>query len=389
MASEHVSSAAPAKREVADRLSKIRGEVLRVESSLIDGLKSRRENETSVKKIQKLMALQKEERELGQARLQELERTVQELESRRSVLRTKIESQASGIRTLLSGLQRAMREKDDATADASSSDSRELEERERIEAPRRKVLANLVERGLKEIVAYKIDLADAERLEARIQEEQQHLAYLNQDMKEQESILELNRQLQLEMLTKNRVERVQQLEAYRRLKTSEAHLERLISEFNSRIELEKIQESEKEEARAQARIMNLSSAFAKLKGTLALPVEGKVISAFGRAYDPKTQLNIFKKGIDIASSASASVKAVSAGKVVYSGELPEYGRVAIVDHGDHFYSLYAQLGSLARKTGEEVTAQDSLGTSDDRGTPVYFEIRSRNIPVNPLQWISN
>jgi septal ring factor EnvC (AmiA/AmiB activator) len=384
-------AAVPPRKVVVDRLGSIRSQVLSIESGLIDGLKGQKETQANAKKIQKLMALQKEERELAQARLKELEKTVQELESRRAVLNSKVKSQGQSIRGLLAGLERAIREKDAGISTDAANGAATTAERERLEhleAPRRRVLANLVERGLKEIVAYRIDLADAERLEARIQDERQHLVYLSQDMKEQESILELNRQLQLELLTKNRSERVKQLEAYRRLKASEAHLERLLTEFNARIELEKIQETEKQAARAQARLMN-QGAFSRLKGTLALPVAGKVTSGFGRAFDPKTQLHIFKKGIDISSGSHSAVKAVSAGKVVYSGELPEYGRVTILDHGDHFYSLYAQLGSLARATGDSVTGGEALGTSDERGTPVYFEIRSRNIPVNPLQWISN
>jgi septal ring factor EnvC (AmiA/AmiB activator) len=114
-----------------------------------------------------------------------------------------------------------------------------------------------------------------------------------------------------------------------------------------------------------------------------------VISSFGRSFDPKSRLYIFKKGIEIASAKSAGVRAVSAGKLAYSGELPEYGRVAIVDHGEHFYSICAHLGELKKKAGESVAAGDLIGLTDESGTPVYFEIRARNVAVNPLQWISN
>jgi septal ring factor EnvC (AmiA/AmiB activator) len=60
-----------------------------------------------------------------------------------------------------------------------------------------------------------------------------------------------------------------------------------------------------------------------------------------------------------------------------------------MDHGDHYYTLCGNLGELRRKTGEEVRAGDVVGESSRDGAPVYFEIRSRNIAVNPLQWVSS
>jgi septal ring factor EnvC (AmiA/AmiB activator) len=60
----------------------------------------------------------------------------------------------------------------------------------------------------------------------------------------------------------------------------------------------------------------------------------------------------------------------------------------ILDHGSHFYTLCAKLGELTRKNGDSVAAGDRIALTDDQGTPVYFEIRSRNIAVNPLQWVA-
>ena len=134
--------------------------------------------------------------------------------------------------------------------------------------------------------------------------------------------------------------------------------------------------------------------FAQFKGRLQLPLAaGRVVSSFGRAFDPKSRLFIFKKGIDIVppdgGRGATPVHAIFAGKVAYSGELPEYGQVAIIDHGNHFYSLCAHLGRLSRKAGDAVAAGDAIGLTDGSGTPVYFEIRARNVAVNPLQWVAN
>lgn len=361
---------------LVDRMSQLRSRVIALEAELLDGLKNQRQAKSNLKKIKTLLQLQRMERELGQKRMGELERTISELESRRAQLREKIVVHQRLVRRSLMDLGRSMREQPRTF---------QLPERERIEAPRRKVLSRLVDLGVKEIEALRVDLADADHLEARIQEEKQQMAYLFQDLKEQESVLEFNQRLQGEILKKSHEDRIAQLESYRKLKSAEGKVERLIKDFNARVELQKTIETERLASRAM-----MQGAFARLKGTLPLPIaEGRVVSSFGRAFDPKSNLYIFKKGIDIASGARQPVRAVSAGKIAYSGELPDYGRVAIVDHGDHFYSLCAHLGEIHRKAGDAVAAGDVIGSTDDSATPVYFEIRARNVAVNPLQWVSN
>ncbi|MGK5084045.1 peptidoglycan DD-metalloendopeptidase family protein [Bdellovibrionota bacterium FG-1] len=366
---------------LADRLSTIRSKVVSLEGGLIASLKSQKRAQSNVRKIRELMALQKQERELGKKRLGELEATVIELEARRATLGEKVKKQQASLRRYLVAIEHSA-----VTDGATSSDrSLHLPERERFEAPRRKVLANLVDHGLKEIEALKVDVGDAEQLEIRIQDEKQQLAYLFQDLKEQEGIMELNRQLQADIIQKKHDERIAQLENYRKLKSSEQQVESLIGQFNARLELERSNEAERQATRA----MN-QGVFARLKGQLPLPVaDGRIVSSFGRGFDPTSRLYIFKKGIEIATARGALVRAISAGKIAYSGELPHYGRVTIIDHGEHFYSLCAHLGELKRKAGDSVTAGDPIGTSDESGNSIYFEIRARNVAVNPLQWVVN
>jgi septal ring factor EnvC (AmiA/AmiB activator) len=365
---------------LADRLASIRGQVVSLEQGLLEDSHSQQNARDQVKKIQKLLKLQKIEKALGQKRIAELESTVLELETRRAVLSEKMLIQQKSVRRCLMAIEVSGR--------AETSEhvrSFHLPEHEKLDAPRRKVLANLVDRGLKEIEALRADLTDAAQLEIKIQEEKQQLAYLFQDLKEQESVLELNRQLQVDFLTRKQNERVNQLENYRKLKTAEAQVERLIGEFNAHRELEHAAETERRVSKAM-----MYGAFPKLKGKLPFPVlDGKVVSSFGRTFDPKSGLYIFKKGVDIATGKKSSVKAISAGKIAYSGKLPSYGQVVIIDHGEHFYSLCAHLGDIVKKTNESVAAGDPIGSTDDLGTPLYFEIRARNVAVNPLQWLFN
>ena len=381
-----VASATDAPVDLAHKLTAIRSRVMVLQQELLDGLQTQAEAKTNVKKIRALLKLQGEERTLGKKRLAELEGTVNGLEERRQGLTNRVKKEQGSVRRFLISLER------------SSTDGET--DNERLEAPRRRALANLVDRSLKEVEALRVDLSDADQLENRIQEEKQQLAYLFQDLNEQESVLELNKQLQSDMLRKHHDERLAQLEGYRKLKSAEAQVEKLIGDFNSRIELERVNETEhqavvveRERKKFRAALVPTDSEsldFTLLKGRLGLPVsEGKIISSFGRVFDPKTRLHIFKKGIDIASGKNQPVHAVSSGKIAYSGELPDYGRVAIIDHGDHFYTLCAHMGALLLHPGASVRAGDPIGSTDDLGTPVYFEIRARNVAVNPLQWLAN
>ena len=170
--------------------------------------------------------------------------------------------------------------------------SLQLPEREKIEAPRRKVLSLIVDRGVKDIEILRADLGDALQLEARIQEERQQLTYLFHDLKEQEGVLELNRQLQFDYLKKKQKERLGQLANYRKLKSSEAQVEQLIGDFNARVELERSLEAERVASLGQADLgMIPLGPFALHKGRLPYPVlDGRVISQFGRAFDPRSRI---------------------------------------------------------------------------------------------------
>ena len=360
---------------LSEQLSEIRNRVLNVERGLISGMKEREETQGNLKRLQELMKLQAKERELTQKRLHELQLTVDELALRRNSLRERVGLERAVVRDFLKELNRAATE----TPLGVRPD-----DREKLEAARRKLLSALAERGLKEFEALKVDLADADQLEGKIEEESSQLTYLVHDLKEQESMLEFNRLIHLDVLQKHHAERLGQLESYRKLKDAESQVSTLIGQFNSRRELEKAVETEREATRAAA-----TGAFGKQKGSLPLPLQGPIVSQFGKGLDPVSQLQVFHKGVEIDGGKSVSVRAISDGKVAFSGELPSYGRVTILDHGGHYYSLCANLGALARKEGEIVKAGEELGTSEASGKPVYFEIRARNLPVDPLEWIAH
>lgn len=360
---------------LADRLGEVKQRVIKVEQNLIDSLKNQKNAKESYKKIQELIQLQRQERNLALGRTQELEKTIADLETKRGELRSRVDSNRAQLRKSLLEITR-MAKAVPETPDAV--------DRVRIEQPRAKTLKNMASLGVSELETLRADLSDAEALEGRIAEERSQLDAVMHELAESEGILELNKRLQIDLIEQSYSLRTQQLERYRSLKLAEMRVSDLIKDFNARMELQ----AENKKERHWASLMQ--TPFGKSKGLLPYPVAvKKLVNGFGKSYDLDTGLAIFKKGLDIDAGSNEPVKAVFDGKVAFSGTLPGYGRMLIIDHGDHFYTLVGNLGSSNRKVGEQIAQGEIVGVTDPTGKPVYFEIRARNIPVNPLQWVAH
>lgn len=127
--------------------------------------------------------------------------------------------------------------------------------------------------------------------------------------------------------------------------------------------------------------------FKSLKGQLPLPVKGKLLSKFGQS---KHQGDLKWNGVLIKSNYGTPVHVISHGRVAFSDWLQGYGFITIVDHGNGYMSLYGNSEALLKQAGDWVNAGDIIATAGDSGgqpqSGVYFEIRSRGKPVNPLKW---
>ncbi|TAK01540.1 hypothetical protein EPO44_09025 [bacterium] len=130
--------------------------------------------------------------------------------------------------------------------------------------------------------------------------------------------------------------------------------------------------------------------FEAMRGKLDLPVRGEVMGGFGKTRHPEFSAELFRKGIDIEAPIGEEIRAVEAGKVVFADRFSGYGRMIIVDHGQRYYSVYAHLSDLIKKTGEPVQKGEPIGLVGDSdslaGARLYFEIRKDGKPVDPLPW---
>jgi murein DD-endopeptidase MepM/ murein hydrolase activator NlpD len=123
-------------------------------------------------------------------------------------------------------------------------------------------------------------------------------------------------------------------------------------------------------------------------GRFIWPVQGKVISAFGRR-----DTGVHNDGINIACEPGAPVKAADSGTVVYDGnELAAYGNLLLVRHSSGFVTAYAHNKKLLVKRGDPVKQGQTIalaGSTGDVDRPqLHFEIRKGDRAVDPNRYLS-
>ena len=134
----------------------------------------------------------------------------------------------------------------------------------------------------------------------------------------------------------------------------------------------------------------LSKEFSANKGKLPWPVEGRVVSHFGRNPHPVySKLEMpFNNGVGIAVEREAPVKAVFGGVVKQIVVVPGYNQCILVQHGEYF-TFYCKMGSVAVKAGDKVKTGQVLGhvaTIADE-TQLHFQLWKGREPQNPEKWL--
>jgi septal ring factor EnvC (AmiA/AmiB activator) len=129
--------------------------------------------------------------------------------------------------------------------------------------------------------------------------------------------------------------------------------------------------------------------FPAVKGRLPWPVAGTVRIGYGPTRHPELGTQIESNGLEIAVAPQTPVKSVWGGRVLYASPLKGFGNLMVIDHGDKYYSLYAHAAKFTRRVGDVVESGDVVALAGNEGRDViYFEIRHRGEPVDPMQWLA-
>jgi len=99
------------------------------------------------------------------------------------------------------------------------------------------------------------------------------------------------------------------------------------------------------------------------KGILALPIQGKLISGYGRQKNTEFNTYTFNSGIDISTPLGQVVRAAGSGEVIYTGNIKGYGQIIIIDHGGRVTTLYAHLSRILVDIEDKVKKEQVIGLS--------------------------
>lgn len=135
----------------------------------------------------------------------------------------------------------------------------------------------------------------------------------------------------------------------------------------------------------------LKPSFENQRGNLPRPVEGLVVKNFGLIKAPDQTYVLSNKGVFVSANPGSPVKAVFSGVVSFAGSLPGLGQVLILDHGDHYYTVYGNNANLRVQLGQEVAQAQVIANSGrssfDQQNGLYFEVRHFSEPYNPTEWV--
>jgi murein DD-endopeptidase MepM/ murein hydrolase activator NlpD len=126
-----------------------------------------------------------------------------------------------------------------------------------------------------------------------------------------------------------------------------------------------------------------SAGFAASRGRLLFPVAGRA------EVRPARRDGVDGPGVEIRAAAGTVVRASFAGRVAFADRYGPYGRIVILDHGDHYYTVSGNLDAIDVKIGQDVGAGDRVGTvgDDGQGSMLYFEVRHGSQAVSPAPWL--
>lgn len=132
-----------------------------------------------------------------------------------------------------------------------------------------------------------------------------------------------------------------------------------------------------------------SESFSKMKGKLPFPLKGEIVKDVEQL---GSNPFMHRKGVYIKGSLGEKVRSVFPGKIDYSGWFKGYGQMVIVNHGSHYFTLFAHLEERVGEEGEIVLAGEAIGLAGnpgwDVGPGVYFEIRKGGDNLEPEKWLS-
>lgn len=130
------------------------------------------------------------------------------------------------------------------------------------------------------------------------------------------------------------------------------------------------------------------------KGPFELPINVKRVSTpFGEIRMTPELGRYMHKGVDLIDYPKSVVWASQDGKVIIKDRFLISGNTVVIDHGREVFTLYFHLDSFAEvNVGDMIKKGNPIGkigmTGYANGYHLHWELRVKNISVDPLEWTS-
>lgn len=185
---------------------------------------------------------------------------------------------------------------------------------------------------------------------------------------------------------------VQAVEELKRLQAAkESMLDSLVSDAQRREADEREEARQQEQQRRKEGPAPSYPVNSSLRRHLPWPVEGPILSRFGKQLHPVFHTSVFNRGIEIGAAFGSPVRAISSGRVAFAGEMEGFGNLVVLDHGGGTLSVYGYGSQLHVRKGqlvEQGSVLEDVGEADAGHQPsLYFEIRQGVKAQDPLRYL--
>ncbi|MBI3281426.1 MAG: M23 family metallopeptidase [Acidobacteria bacterium] len=121
------------------------------------------------------------------------------------------------------------------------------------------------------------------------------------------------------------------------------------------------------------------------------PVDGRLLSHFGKRLDPFSGEGAFHTGVDISAGRGTLIKATADGIVMHAEWGGDYGRLVVIDHGGGVQTYYAHMSRIDVVAGQGIRRGEIIGLSGATGrvtSPhLHYEVRRGGTPINPYPYL--
>lgn len=218
-------------------------------------------------------------------------------------------------------------------------------------------LKKISERDFERFKSFQISLKEARLAREKLKDEVRHLIGLREKLRLKENQLLADQKKMSALLREIKSDKEKNLQLLRQLRSQMPNID-----FDTKV------------------------ALFERKGQLTSPVDLPPTRDYGSLFDPDYRVKLLHLGWTYENLFQTPVRAIFEGKVAYVGPLPGYGKTLVIDHGDHYYSLYTNNSSSMVSEGDSVVEGQPIAVS---GSALYFELRHFSNAIDPAKWMSN